>query len=373
MNVILLFRQEVFVKGVLRNLGASGARVHVVTNVRAPAVRLSRFCHRYELIDLPGEPVYSFHFIEWMNRYTRAHGIELVVPADVESARLLSVNRFAMLSCESYPISRKDVLLTLDNKCRFAAFLDRHRIATPRTVVVESMADLDGAAMGEMTFPVIVKPPQGSGGAGAERQETPADLRAYLTSGAPLAALPVVVQEFIEGETVGINILAKDGEIVASTIMREPDPETLVFISDERIEALGRRVAAAARYTGFANIDLRVRAGDGEPFIIECNPRFGFRTWVSMLYGVNFVDIGMRVATGRPLPGAAPRRHGRYVHHRQCLKALLRPWRRAAAVSAESRRGLRLVLSDPLPLIHGLARRALSRLAARLGMARTEG
>ncbi len=135
------------------------------------------------------------------------------------------------------------------------------------------------------------------------------------------------------------------------------------WLADERIEAAGRAVAAAAGYTGLLDLDLRWDPRAGDFALLDFNPRLGaqFRLFADSA-GLDLPRAAHLDLTGRPVPAARPRPGRRFVVETYdplgAARTLL-PHRRGAAELAY------LCADDPAPFAAAAAR-TLRRATARL-------
>ncbi|WP_284293576.1 ATP-grasp domain-containing protein [Luteimicrobium album] len=162
----------------------------------------------------------------------------------------------------------------------------------------------------------LVKPRLGAGGRGIVRCRTVEELDEALEARRDQLDR-YIVQEFIAGEHVGCNLLAVDGQVVLATsqvgwLDGVPDgfttPVGLDVAAEEDVLELAQEFAAATRWDGVANIDLRRRRGDGRLFVVEINPRYWQTLLGSLAAGVNFPHAHVGRARGgdpessQPLP-----------------------------------------------------------------------
>jgi carbamoyl-phosphate synthase large subunit len=171
-------------------------------------------------------------------------------------------------------------------------------VRVPRTEPFGASVDPRG-----WTYPVIVKPRQGSGSRGVVRVETAAELAALDRSPS------LIVQEFLPGEEFSVDVLADaSGHVIASVPRLRARVDSGVSVGgrtvhDPEVEALGRAVAQATGLTYVANVQCR-RDRDGHPALLEVNPRMPGTLGLTIASGVDMPRLALAALLGRPVPVA---------------------------------------------------------------------
>jgi predicted ATP-grasp superfamily ATP-dependent carboligase len=192
----------------------------------------------------------------------------------------------------------------------------------------------------------MLTPTAASGGFGVARCDSSQAIQAVqLRFGASVRHW--LVQEFIPGRDVGINVLADHGRVVAITLQRRRDHGGVEFVHDERMLYVAHTLVQASGFHGIANFDLRVDERDGALHLLECNPRVWGSLRFSVAAGVNFIELGLRMALGRtvpatPLPlGLVRYPKGQFVSwYADSLESRLRAWVGRSALAPWLRRTL---------------------------------
>ena len=344
MNVLVISSDEYLTLRLLKCLAALNTVVHVIGV--GPAVRASRYCRRYSAYDLSAPQPPSAQVGDDIDRYCRRHAIDVVLPSGMDSVFLLAALKDSVQSACVLPLATVERLRVLNNKWDFARLLKQHGLPEPQSRLLERAED---AGALDISSPVILKPLELDAGRGVVRCDTPAEVRAHLNR--PGVTLPLLAQEYVPGADVGLGLLAHQGAVVAWSIQKQlPDGSGVEFIEHERILEIGRRIVSVCRHDGIAHFDMRIDARDGSVQVLECNPRFWASLPFCMLAGVNFADLGIRLALGEPLPESAYRTLS-VMFPTKALSGALRGGRRGWRLSEPSRQALGLTLSDPLPQV----------------------
>jgi hypothetical protein len=287
-KVLILSTIDVFTLGVVRTAVLAGYRPYVVTDRRWDWLRLSVHAQRRLIQDhdafISGAP----EALNAINRFIQCQGIDLVVAADTRCTRMLAGHAGEIRNAALFPLPSVELFDRMYDKWSFYQLLTEHGISTPRTILVSAPDDV-GAV--DLDYPVIVKPAWGESGQGVHRIDTQDALRKHLRNAGTAFTL---VQQFIPGRDIDLNLCADRGELTTWLVQMREDGG-MRFPDDDRVVALGRDICRAAKYHGVAHIDMRIDERTGQVKVIEFNPRF----WGSMIYaswmGVNFLEAGVSI------------------------------------------------------------------------------
>jgi carbamoyl-phosphate synthase large subunit len=169
-------------------------------------------------------------------------------------------------------------------------------VRVPRTELFEGAVD-----PASWTYPVVVKPREGSGSRGV----------IIVDSAAQLAALDrspsLIVQDFLPGEEYSVDVLADaTGRVVASVPRLRARVDSGVSVGgrtvhDPEVEWFGRAVAQATGVTFVANVQCR-RDRAGSPALLEVNPRMPGTLGLTIASGVDMPRLALAALLGQSLP-----------------------------------------------------------------------
>ena len=238
------------------------------------------------------DPTFVDHLLEVCHRLR----IDVLVPTvDAELAVLgPQVTRFERLGIRVLMSPAAALATTLDKWALAERCATTVRV--PATWLLNEATDLDG-----LTFPLIAKPRRGSGSAGIK----------MLTGSDDLGELPrdesYLLQEFLPGDEYSVDVLVRlDGQVVAAVPRRRDKVDSGVAVAgrtlhDMDLIDIATRVAQAVGVTGVANVQLR-RAVDGQPALLEVNPRLPGTLSLTQAAGVDMARLALSDVLGLPVP-----------------------------------------------------------------------
>lgn len=240
--------------------------------------------------------------VERINRFCAQPAEAMLIPVDCAGARLVDRVRPA-LAVSLFPTADAATINLFDDKWRFHEFCTAHGLRTPPSRLVADKHALDhddmAAALGS---PFLIKPVSEDSSRGAHIITSREQFRRTVLDDASYRYAPLIVQRYIAGTDVGVNLLALQGEVTAISIQRRVNPahdsSRIVFFDDTYLEHVARTVARESGYHGVMNIDARIEAGTGDVYLLESNPRFWRSTSASVWCGVNFVELGVMAHAG---------------------------------------------------------------------------
>ena len=168
-----------------------------------------------------------------------------------------------------------------------------------RTPITHLVGPASSAA--EWDFPIIVKPRSGAGSRGVRLVHSRADLDALGDDES------LIAQELLPGDEYSVDVIANaEGHVVAAVPRTRTRVDSGVSIAgltvrDAELEATATAVAQAIGLTGVANVQLR-RDTNGEPALLEVNPRFPGAMPLTIAAGVDMPSLALDLALGLDLP-----------------------------------------------------------------------
>lgn len=334
----------------------------LVGTAATPGLRWSALCHGYVRADFddPGSVARQ------LRELAQEHPGAVLVPCDCPAIRLLQALG-PRLPLPSTPMPTPAALEVLDDKWKFHQLCVEQGLPVPSTVHVPDKHALShGDLVAALGLPYVVKPANASGSLGVVVVHDRHELDRRIVGDPAYVDGALVVQRYVDGPDIDVDLLAIDGQLRALTSHRVAGC-WMEFMRHPALEAMAARLCRATAYSGPMNLDARIDRATGQVLLIESNPRFWASLAAPLACGLNFLAEAL---PGAPAHLVEPRRPTAVRCNRR--HPLLRPaeWWRAVADGGPQGRLVRAVLLDPYALgelvaeVPAMASRRLQRIAA---------
>jgi len=294
---------------VVRSLGFTHrVTVDLLTCERWPSSRFSRFCRHCHFTTRRITDGDRGHAI--LDTVTAAP-VDVLLPVSVEGIRLVLAEQQALMHHVAIPPLPDLATLDMANdKAALCRFARRCNVPLPPSLLFPDEVSDSGALL-HLAYPILLKPATLDGGRGFQLFRDSQTLSTFLaTNPGVRAAGRYVLQSYLAGSDFGLNVLCRNGEILAFTVQKNPlsvsppfgPAAGIHFVTDAEPLEIGTRLLSALRWNGVANLDMLRCAATGEMLLLEMNPRY-WRTLLGSVYaGVNFPYLACLAALDRPLP-----------------------------------------------------------------------
>lgn len=304
---------------VVRSLGRDGHEVLVA----APYINCIAGKSRYAdtVLEAPSVLDDAEAYVRWVAETAEQRAVDFLFWTTNEST--LALDCFRALLPER-------LLVDLPPSAEVAAVFDKAEtvrtardigVPTPATWLFDSPEELR-RDIGRVHFPCVVKSRQscvlsGKRVAKCGQHRYAVDPPALLRGFADLhATVPrPMVQEFVPGYGLGVFLLMREGEPVASFAhrrLREADPigSGGSFRASIELPAEAYRYSVALlramNWRGVAMVEFKQDARDGQPKLLEINGRFWNSLALCLQAGANFPSALLQMKAGRPQPASFP-------------------------------------------------------------------
>ena len=289
---------------------------------------------------------------------------DIILPVSEPAIRFVSKHYEVLKGIAAIPLTPKlDVFDIAVNKWLLADFMVKQGIPCPHTVLYTADEEFV-QNLHKLSFPVLLKPTQGSDGRNIQYFDNQSSLLDFL-KGNQSFFHKYIVQSFINGHDIDCSVLCQDGKILAYTIQkgfipgsqRFASPVGIEFLRDEQTLDVVTRLISTLNWSGIAHIDLRYDELDKQVKVLEINARYWATLLGSLVVGVNFPSLACMAALGVSFP--VPAYHlKRFIGNGAAIKHGARRYIHNGKVDFSFQEtNWRYVLTDPFPELFNLVRK----------------
>ena len=302
---------------VVRALGAAGVPVVVAHYDERDIAHRSRYATAE--LRTPDPEREEAPFVRALLEAHKRFGGSVLIPASDESLVALSRHKEALSEYYAVGCPDGDVTEALIDKARTYALAEACGVRAPQTIVPGSEADLVAGAE-RLGFPLLVKPAKSHlfytrFKRKMVRVASLEELREAYGAAAQ-AGLQVMLQEIIPGgdsEVVNYNCYRHDGSCLVEFTARQIRKAPPAFgsprvVRSERIPEVvepGRDILRALGFDGFACVEFKRDARDGEYTLMEVNGRHNLSGQLAVRCGINFPLLHYKHLAEGEVPAAA--------------------------------------------------------------------
>jgi len=283
---------------VVRSLARLGLHVDVASPSPDAIASYSRHC-RATLI-YPDPLTHEPDFLAWFADVLNRDAYRLIIPVTERTVVPLQT-LLDRPGGECVTIAPPEALAVALDKDRTLALAASLGIPAPRSQQIDDLAALDQASQ-NVSMPVVLKPARSIGADGAERRQlsvayafTPRELKDkaehFLRYG------PLLLQEYVGGIGVGIELIADRGEVVFAFQHQRLHEVPLtgggsslrksVAVEPELLEA-SRKLMAALKWHGVAMVEFKWIPAERRLSLMEINGRFWGSLPLAIAAGADF-------------------------------------------------------------------------------------
>lgn len=278
---------------------------------------------------------------------------DILLPIDVETIRLIAEYKEKFLNLIAIaPIPEVNSFDIADDKWLLALWLKENNISHPNTILFNSTNSID-EAISSITFPIIIKPRNGSGGNGIKIFKNAEELQSWYNKSDHSA--DIIIQSYIKGYDIDCSVLCFEGRILAHTIQKSLKYKTnyswpfgLDFLDNDEIFNIVKKVVDKFKWSGVVHVDLRYDEVGRQAKLIEMNPRFWASVSASLFAGVNFPYLSCLSGLKRELP-AMKAQNKRVVRSGPAIKMILKRLFTKRNDLFFDNTFLEFIIKDPLP------------------------
>lgn len=278
------------------NLGPNDKIIATDMQLSAPALQKADV-----KIQVPA--VYDHNYIDITLDICKKYNINVLISLnDLELPILAKNKRLFQENGVTIIVSDPQVIDICFDKYKTAKWIESIGLKSPKTYV--NLSDVKNAlAIGEVSFPLFMKPRWGSGSIGLETVFDMDELDLYYTillkkikrtilATASIGDEYILIQEKLTGDEFGLDVINDlNGNNVAVSVkqklaMRAGETDKAITCDLPEVLNIGQKVGRELKHIGNLDMDIMQRA-NGDYCVLELNPRFGGGFPFSYEAGVN--------------------------------------------------------------------------------------
>jgi len=278
---------------VVRSLGRAGKEVHVAWCARSSQAKTSKYVAQVHNVVRPPAGSWTTEFLELL----RTEQFDLIVPCNDPSILPLHEHRQLFAPYPIYLIE-EPIFETVMDKAAVNEIAAKAGLRLPVEVTLRSVDEVE--KIRQLRSPYVLKPTQSYTANHLSGKNRVAIVDDYQSASSQVTKMlqrtPVAVQEYFEGQGVGVEFLAKDGKILTAfqhLRLHEPpngggssyrkscslDPQ-LLAATTSLIQSLG--------YSGVGMAEFRYHFKSNDWIFVELNSRFWGSLPLAVACGADF-------------------------------------------------------------------------------------
>ena len=249
--------------------------------------------------------IYDEAYIPFLLNYCKENEIDAVISLFDIDLPILAKNKdkFEQIGVKVV-VSDYSIIDVCNDKWKSYLFFKNNLIPTPKTYFSKEEA-LKALAVNEISYPIIIKPRWGIGTAQVYEVDDEEELevlyrkaqkgimKSYLKyeSGTDIEHC-ILFQEKLKGQEYGLDVINDlQGNYITTIVkekyaMRSGETDCAIIVNEDALLEIGKILGKSLKH--IANLDVDVFLdGNGNPFVLEMNARFGGGYPFSHLAGVN--------------------------------------------------------------------------------------
>lgn len=293
-------------------------KLHFVSTQRSLSGTVKRIInsHLIDSAEIINGDYSDIYFADRLIEISNRKNTDVIIPIGNAAIFISKIKhrlqKFCMVLVEDY-----EKLLCFHDKSQTLRIATELDIPHPTTYLPESINEVKTLAS-EIKYPAVLKARKGSGAHGVWYARDPSDLldhyqRATLPhksgDGIVRDSTQPMVQAYIPGELHDVTAFCIDGQMKLGMTQQRLVTKPLsggmgivnVTTKNEQLLHYARKIIDKVKWNGVALIDFKIDRRDGQPKLLEVNPRFWGTTWLTIKAGLNYPYYLVLHAYGLPI------------------------------------------------------------------------
>lgn len=279
---------------IIRSLGRRGIPVIAGDDQRFSMSFFSKYCRQALVYPSPGKQPERFR--DWLVSQAGKGVFDILFAIDEHTLDVVTKYHEELSKYVRVPTVRYPVYRLARDKYETIKLAESLGIPCPKTAELGCLETL-GEVNRTWSLPVVLKPRRSSGSRGVLYIQTTKDLQAAYQRRTRLE--DYIIQEYIPpgGEALGVEVLLNQRAEPRATFVHRRlreyplngGPSTLrESVTDPELVSMGVRLLQAMGWFGVAMVEFKIDPRDGQPRLMEVNPKFWGSIALPIAAGVDF-------------------------------------------------------------------------------------
>lgn len=353
LNILIPDGETPFTLSVINSLSIyKNLQIHIISQKKWVESRFSKNITSFSFIKNITQEI---ELKEYLSKVIKEKQIDVLLPVSFSLIRFISKYKATFLELNLHIILATPERLDIANsKWKLSVFLEKNQLPVPKTFLLKNIKlnELSG-----FNYPLLLKPLSNWNGNEILKINNSVDLVNSLQI--VNKDKEYIIQEYIIGQDFCVNVLCKQGEIMAFTMQKGILPHSnpfqphlgCEFIYNEKLYAIIEQVILKLNWSGVANFDIRYNKEENQFYIIEINPRFWGSLEASTSVGVNFPYLLCCISSN--IPFEVPKyKYEEYINNRGVVRLIRSKLLfKKPDIKSIQNSSIALILKDPLPKI----------------------
>ncbi|PWR72834.1 carboxylate--amine ligase [Methanospirillum lacunae] len=309
MSVLITTGESIKALTIARSLGEKKISITIGSSENRSISSFSRYCHSNFLYPSPSN---SQKFISALSHFLNHNHHDVLIPVHSKDTIIISKYREKLEKYTTIPLASYDTMLTLSDKSKLPSIAKELEIKIPKTFLPSSNYPLQKISE-IIQYPVVIKLRNRTSSIGQTYAYNADDLcqkyqKTILTYNLAPNEYPII-QEYINGVGYGVSMLYNRGELRAKfthkRIREYPitgGPSTYrISTKHAKMESIAEQLLSHNSWHGVAMVEFKLN-NEGEPYLLEVNPRFWGSLNTAVLSGVDFPYLLYQMAVEGDTP-----------------------------------------------------------------------
>ncbi len=294
MSVLITDAESSVSLAIVRSLGEKNIRCICTSPTKFAVSFFSKYCAKR--IITPSPKLNTEKFIDEIIKICKENQVKVLFPVRGPSTLAISKYKKEIEAYTIVPFEDFDKLKELYDKSSLVKYANKVKIPIPKTWIIKDQEDIENI-LDDFIFPIVLKASVSEGAHGVVYIRNKEELiEKYKELKIRYSNSKIILQEYINGVGYGCSVLfdfkSQPRAVFCHRRLRENPPTggpsvARISIIWPELEELTIKLLKYIKWRGLAMVEYKVTS-QGDPYLIEINPRFWGSLPLAIASGVDF-------------------------------------------------------------------------------------